>query len=63
MEIEVETVAAQGGAANQPNKEAQVTEPGAISSDQLQVEIAHSIARDHPRRKIRSLLATMMMKD
>ena len=27
MEIEVETVAAQGGAANQPNREAQVAEP------------------------------------
>ena len=52
-EIEVETVAVQGGAANHPNKEAQGTDPGTISSDQPQVEVAHSIARDHPRREIR----------
>ena len=46
MEIEVETVAAQDGAANQPNREAQVTEPGAINSDQPQVKVAHSTARE-----------------
>jgi len=34
MEIEVETVAVQGGAINQPNREAQVTELGTISYDQ-----------------------------
>jgi len=53
MEIEVETVAVQGRATNQPNKKAQVTEPGTISYDQPQVEIGHSIARDRPRRDIR----------
>jgi len=53
MEIEVETVAAQGGATNQLNREAQVTKHGTISSDQPQVEVAHSIARDRPRREIR----------
>jgi len=53
MEIEVETPAAQGGAANPPNREAQVTKPGIISSDQPQVEVAHSITRDRPRREIR----------
>jgi len=34
MEMEVETVATQVRAANQPNKEAHVIEPGTISSDQ-----------------------------
>ena len=53
MEIEVETVVAQGEAANQPNREAQVTEPGAISSYQPQVEVTHSIACDRPRREIK----------
>ena len=53
VEVEMETVIAQGGAANKPNREAQVTEPGTISSDQPQVEVVHSIARDHPRREIR----------
>ena len=53
MEIEVETVTAQGGAFDQPNREVQVTEPGTISCDQSQVEIDYSIARDRPRREIR----------
>jgi len=53
MEIEVETIAAQGGATNPPNREAQVTEPSTISSDQPQVEVDHSIARDRPQREIR----------
>jgi len=46
MEIEVETVAPQSRATNQPNKETQVTEPGTISSDQPQVEVDYSIAHD-----------------
>jgi len=33
---------------------ARVTEPSAISYDQPQVEVAHSITRDHPRRGIRT---------
>jgi len=33
MEIEVETVAVQGGDASQPSRETQVTEPGTISSN------------------------------
>jgi len=49
----VETVAVQSGAADQPNREAQDTEPGTISHDQSQVEVGHSIARDRPRREIR----------
>ena len=53
MEIEEETVAFQGGATNQPNREAQVSEPGTISYDQSQVEVGHSLARDRPRREIR----------
>jgi len=53
MKIEVETVAVQDRAANQPNREAPVTEPGTISYDQPQVQVGHSIARDHPRREIR----------
>jgi len=53
IEIKVKTVVAQGGAANQPNREAQVTEPSAISSNLPQVEVAHSIARDSSRREIR----------
>jgi len=53
MEIEVETIVVQGGAANQPNREAQITEPGTISHDQPQVEVGHSIARDRPQREIR----------
>ena len=53
MEIEVETVAAQGGATNQANREAQVAEPSTISSYQPQMQVAHSIACDHPRKAIR----------
>ena len=52
MEIEMKTIAAQGGATNKPNKEAQVTKPGTTSFDQPQVEVDHSIARDRPRREI-----------
>ena len=53
MDIEVETIAVQGGAANHPNREAHGTKPGTISSDQPQVEVVHSIACDRPRREIR----------
>ena len=55
MEIEVETVTVQGGVADQPNREAQVTEPSTISHDQPQAEVGHSIACDRPRREIRKL--------
>lgn len=48
MKIEMETVAVQGGTANHPNRETQGTEPDIINSDQPQVEVVHSIARDHP---------------
>ena len=55
MEIEVETVVAQGGATNQPNRDVQVIEPVTISSDQSQVEVDYSIAHDHPCREIKRL--------
>ena len=53
MEIEVETIAVQDGAVNQPNRGAQGTESGTISHDQPQVEVAHAIPHDCPQREIR----------
>ena len=53
VEVEMETVTAQGGAANQSNRETQVTKLGTINSNQPQEEVAHSTARDRPRREIR----------
>ena len=53
IEVEVETTTVQGGAVEGTIREAQVTEPGAISTNQPQEEVDHSIARDRPRREIR----------
>jgi len=49
VEIEVETVAAQGGVADKSSREVQT----ATSINQSQVEDDYSIARDYPRREIR----------
>ena len=52
MEIDAETVATQGRAADHSTREVQATEPNS-SINQSQVEDGYSIAHDRPRKEIR----------